>query len=231
MAPRPVAPWLAGALNNAEAAGSRKAAIFDLWNTLVPYPAETGAEAIRALAVALEVEHDTLAASLVDGYPLMLGRLEDSLASVCAKLGIDPRYVSRAAADWRERHARLFRPRPDALPTLDELRSRGRLLAVISNCSSDCPGVWAASPLAPRFDATVFSCVDGVVKPDPRSYELALSRLGVLAADCVYVGDTAWELVTARAIGMQAFLLVTERPVEGWDGARLQTLSELLNFA
>ncbi len=77
-----------------------------------------------------------------------------------------------------ERVKRVLVPRPDALPTLDELRRRGHLLGMISVCTEDVPQVWDETPLGGKFDATVFSCDVGVSKPDPRIYEIACERLG-----------------------------------------------------
>jgi pyrophosphatase PpaX len=39
-------------------------------------------------------------------------------------------------------------------------------------------------------------------KPDPEPLLLALQRLGVRAADCVYIGDAVVDVLAARAAGM-----------------------------
>lgn len=62
--------------------------------------------------------------------------------------------------------------------------------------------------LAPLVDAAVFSCVEGVKKPDSRIYRLACSRLAVEPQECLYVGDGASdELPGATAFGMWAVQL------------------------
>ena len=76
-----------------------------------------------------------------------------------------------------ERVKRVLVPRPDALPTLDELHRRGHLLGMISVCTEDVPQAWDETPLGGKFDATVFSCDVGISKPDPRIYEIACERL------------------------------------------------------
>ena len=52
------------------------------------------------------------------------------------------------------------------------------------------------------FDTWVISGVEGVRKPDPAIYALVLDRLGLPAADCVFVDDLPGNLKPARALGM-----------------------------
>jgi epoxide hydrolase-like predicted phosphatase len=52
------------------------------------------------------------------------------------------------------------------------------------------------------FDAWVISGVEGVRKPDPAIYALTLERIGLPAADCVFVDDLPGNLKPARALGM-----------------------------
>jgi len=76
--------------------------------------------------------------------------------------------------------------------------------SVISNCPSDVPPGWPASPLAGFVDTVVFSSRVGLTKPDPASYEIALEQLSVEATECLYIGDGAGdELNGARSIGMR----------------------------
>ena len=52
------------------------------------------------------------------------------------------------------------------------------------------------------FDAWVISGLEGVRKPDPAIYELAVERIGLPAAECVFVDDLPGNLKPARALGM-----------------------------
>ena len=52
------------------------------------------------------------------------------------------------------------------------------------------------------FDAWVISGEVGIRKPDPAIYELAAERLGLPAAECVFVDDLPGNLKPARALGM-----------------------------
>ena len=65
------------------------------------------------------------------------------------------------------------------------------------------------------FDAVLESRVLGVRKPDPRFYELACERLGVLPQECVFLDDLGVNLKPARALGMHT-IKVTD-PAEALD--------------
>lgn len=61
--------------------------------------------------------------------------------------------------------------------------------------------------LLPSFDVTVFSSEEKIRKPHPRIYQAALTRLGVPAADAVFVGDRLKEDVRGpKEAGMRAVL-------------------------
>ncbi len=136
--------------------------------------------------------------------------------------------------DWTKRS---LVPRPDALETLAELRSRGHRLGLISVCTQDVPDIWHETPLADTLDETVFSCKVGVSKPDPRIYEIASERLGVESAECLFVGDGANdELPGAERVGMTAVQLRAPGEEltpsgEEWRGASIQSLAEVLELA
>lgn len=98
--------------------------------------------------------------------------------------------------------------RPDAVDVLRELRRRGMLLAVISDCGPELPELWPALPVAPLVHARVFSFETGRHKPDPSMYLIACDRLRVAPAECLYVGDGgSRELSGAEAVGMTAVRL------------------------
>ena len=93
--------------------------------------------------------------------------------------------------------------------TLAALRASGKRLGLISNADVMEVAAWDKSPLARRFDVAVFSCEVGSAKPEPDIYTMALERLGVSAADVVYVGDGGSdELKSAREAGMTTVMMI-----------------------
>jgi FMN phosphatase YigB (HAD superfamily) len=127
----------------------------------------------------------------------------------------------------------------DALPTLRALKDRGYRLGLISNTPWGTPEyLWVGQlkrfALAGYFEVALFSSVAGIRKPDARLFLAALSRLGVPAQRCLFVGDNPEaDIAGAQHVGIHTALLA--RPGARWSMAgpapdlRLESLLELLD--
>jgi FMN phosphatase YigB (HAD superfamily) len=94
----------------------------------------------------------------------------------------------------------------DIIELLDGLKQRDIKLALISNCTEEEVSAWAGSKLPPYFDQVIFSYQVRYAKPDPKIYQLACSRLGVKAEQCIFVGDGgSQELDGASKAGITAY--------------------------
>ena len=94
------------------------------------------------------------------------------------------------------------------IETLRRIRVAGLRLGLISNADVMEVAPWCGSPLAGLFDAEIFSCAVGCVKPEPAIFAECLLKLGLTGAECLYVGDGGSdELVGARAAGMSPVFL------------------------
>jgi putative hydrolase of the HAD superfamily len=211
----------------------RSAVIFDLWGTLVPFNPGLWAQCEARIIGALGADAQRFTPAWHADYPArVVGALEDSFRRVCSAVGLraDRAAITGAVEIRCEAHAQMFRPRADAAATLRELRESGYRIALITNCTSEVPGLWRSSTLSELVDETVFSCDAGLRKPDPSIYHLAATVLGVDPSQCLYVGDGADnELVGAEAVGMRAVQLDapdTDRP-ESWNGESIRALAEI----
>jgi putative hydrolase of the HAD superfamily len=131
-------------------------------------------------------------------------------------------------------------PLPGAIEMLDSLKEQGMKTGLVSDCSSEVPNIWTNTPFGHLFDITIFSCTEGVKKPDPQIYTLAAEKLGVDPEDCLYIGDgSSNELTGAAAVGMHLVLIIdpeedqagTHRvDFEGgdWIGPVISSLKEVL---
>jgi len=98
-----------------------------------------------------------------------------------------------------------WRRRPGSREILVELGRRGLARAVVSNFDRRLSCVLSELGLAPHLDALVLPGEAGAPKPDPRIFALALERLGVAAAQALYVGDDReLDLEAARRAGLRA---------------------------
>jgi putative hydrolase of the HAD superfamily len=95
----------------------------------------------------------------------------------------------------------------DSVPTLRELRARGLRTAIVSNCDHATRPVVDDLGLEHEADAIVLSFEVGVAKPDPGIYRAALSAVGALPQEAVFVDDQAWYCEGAEALGIRSFLI------------------------
>ena len=105
---------------------------------------------------------------------------------------------------------------PDTIPTLADLHRLGYRLGVVSNLPWGCPSrPWREElqrlGLAEWLEAIVFCTDVGWRKPAPQPFQAALARLGLAAAECLFVGDDPrWDLAGPQALGMPAVVLDRE---------------------
>jgi putative hydrolase of the HAD superfamily len=101
-----------------------------------------------------------------------------------------------------------FSPFPDAVPALEELRSRKLRLVCISNWDCSLGAVLERCGLAGLLDGAISSAEAGARKPDPAIFEPALRLADCRAEEALHVGDTHEEDVDgARAAGIRPLLI------------------------
>jgi 2-haloacid dehalogenase len=77
-------------------------------------------------------------------------------------------------------------------------------IGVVTNCS-DRLGRAAADLLGVPWDVVVTAEESGFYKPDPRPYQLALTRLGVPANDAAFVAGSGYDLFGTQRVGLRTY--------------------------
>jgi len=117
---------------------------------------------------------------------------------------------------------------PDVAPTLERLRALGLKLVVVSNANGRLRRLFDRIGLSDRVDVLFDSFEEGVEKPDPRLFKIALERSGSVPETTMHVGDLYHvDVVGARSAGLQAVLLDTARLYEEVDCQRIHALPDL----
>lgn len=95
---------------------------------------------------------------------------------------------------------------PGAVETIDELRARGVLLALVTNGAAEPQREKVRKfDLARRFHHVQIEGEAGFGKPEEQAYRHALEALGVAAADAWMVGDNLeWEVAAPQRLGIFA---------------------------
>ncbi len=116
----------------------------------------------------------------------------------------------------------------DVVPALERLRALVPRLVVVSNANGRLHVVMERLGLACFFDVMLDSKLEGVEKPDPRLFRIALERAGGRAETTLHVGDFFWiDVIGARAAGLRAVLLDAAGLYPEADCPRVRTLGEL----
>ncbi|THA87087.1 HAD family hydrolase [Streptomyces sp. A0592] len=129
----------------------------------------------------------------------------------------DEQWRSAVAADLadacgsRERALAAVRAWSDLVPAVDQevvalLRGvrRTASVALVSNATTRLERDLERQGLTGLADRVVNTARIGVAKPDARVYRIAAERLGVAIDRCLFVDDTAANVVAARRVGMGA---------------------------
>jgi putative hydrolase of the HAD superfamily len=121
---------------------------------------------------------------------------------------------------------RLF---PDVIPTLTACRAAGLTLGVVSNFEEWLEGMLIEMEVAPFFAFMVISGKEGVEKPDPAIFRLALERSGVAPEEAVFVGDhPRLDIGAASELGMTGVLIDRPGRYPDFEGLRVRALTDLL---
>lgn len=152
---------------------------------------------------------------------------------ILARAGIEITPEVTAALDELDVYHRrwnLWEHVPDTVvPALGRLRALGLRLVVVSNANGTLHTAFERLGLMSHFDCVLDSHVEGIEKPDPRFFQIALERAGALAESTLHVGDLYQiDVCGARAAGLRAVLLDPANLYTDVDCARVASLDELV---
>jgi putative hydrolase of the HAD superfamily len=179
-----------------------RAVIFDWGGVLIDNPVE---EMILYSARALTVDPDVLRPSFLMHKGLLQdGRISEKMFwhRVCGDLkAVKPPGSSLLDEAFRA----VYREREDVFALAAGLHARGYRTAVCSN--TEAPSVtFFHEKNYPMFDAAVFSCREGVSKPDPKIYGTVLDRLGARPGTALFIDDSPENIEGAEKAGMVGLL-------------------------
>ncbi len=149
-----------------------------------------------------------------------------------SRLGVEPSERTAAAlerlSDYHAAHNLWERVTPDAMPSLRRFRRAGLKLTVVSNANGTVETAFERLGLRSFFDQIVDSHHEGIEKPDPRLFEIALRRSASRPERTLHLGDFYHvDVAGARAAGIRAVLLDTAGLYPEVNCPRVASLTEL----
>ena len=130
-----------------------------------------------------------------------------------------------------------WRPFPDTLAALQQLRAKFRL-AIISNIDDDLFAL-TAPQLQTEFEFVVTAGQARAYKPSPKIFELAKERVGMPASQWLHAGQSVYhDVIPAQALGLKTVWVnrVSPRPggavklASGKPDVEVRTVQELANL-
>jgi putative hydrolase of the HAD superfamily len=141
----------------------------------------------------------------------------------------DATAAALAELEAYHQRANLWESAPaEVRPALASLRAAGLRLVVVSNSNGRLHHLLERIGLLDAFDQVFDSHHEGVEKPDPRYFEIALARSGARAAQTIHVGDLYYvDVVGARAAGITPVLFDVADLYPDADCLRVRSLADL----
>jgi len=129
---------------------------------------------------------------------------------------------------WHDEHCLWDDVLDGVRPSLSRLRGSGVRLAAVSNSNGTLRRLFDRLGFTPFFEVILDSQVEGIEKPDPRVFHLALEKLGAPAGDALHAGDFYHvDVVGARAAGIRPVLVDEAGLYPDADCPRVSSLAQL----
>ena len=110
-----------------------------------------------------------------------------------------------ARSQWYDAFRSAYVPKRGMFDLACSLHDKGYKTALLSN--TELPAVeFFHEQNYDMFDVLIFSCVESVMKPDRRIYEIALERLDSKAGRAVFIDDRQDYIQGAREAGLNTIL-------------------------
>ena len=121
---------------------------------------------------------------------------------VCSELKVSEPHISSL---WTNAFRAVYSEKSDVLSIVSSLKRDGYKVALLSNTEVPIASCFPEKKYR-IFDVAVFSCIEGVVKPDRKIYEITLERLGVRPQEAVFIDDKEENVRVAKNIGINTSL-------------------------
>jgi putative hydrolase of the HAD superfamily len=179
-----------------------KAVIFDWGGVLIDDPRPA---LMKYCAKALGVSEEAYIKAhnkFMDDFQKGLLSEQTFWAKICRELN---RPKPQVPSLWGDAFRAAYSPRTDMFSLVARLRKNGYRTALLSN--AEVPAMQFFDELRyDMFDVAVFSCAEGMIKPDRKIYEITVARLGCQPGQAVFMDDRQENINGAKEAGLNAIL-------------------------
>lgn len=180
-----------------------KAIVFDWGGVMIDNPAE---EMINYCSKILKVDRNKLKKSIVKhGVRFQKGSFteQDFWKNVCKDLKIN---IPKSESLWKDTVKETFIRRDYIFDLIEKIKKKGYKLGFLSNTELPARNYFFENNYNKEFDVIIFSCVEGLLKPDKKIYEILLEKLDLEANEIIFIDDLLNNIEGANKIGIQGIL-------------------------
>jgi epoxide hydrolase-like predicted phosphatase len=186
---------------------SIKAIAFDWGGVLCEDPAPGFLELLTLRLQCSKEDLQPHLSAAMDGFQRGILSEERFLAEVAEK--VQRPVMTRPF--WKEALKAVYREQPAILHIARGLRKQGYAIGLLTNTEAPAREFHLECGYG-FFDARIFSCVEGLVKPERKIYALMAKRLGVTTDALLLIDDKKENIDGAKAAG--AFGILYENPAQ-----------------
>lgn len=124
---------------------------------------------------------------------------------VCSELGVPKPNISSL---WGEAFKSVYSEQKEVISLAYSLKEKGYRIGLLSNTEIP-PMNYFHERGYKVFDAVIFSCLEGINKPETAIYEITLERLGVQAKEAIFIDDKEENIKGAKKVGINTILFRT----------------------
>jgi len=187
-----------------------EAVIFDWGGVLIADPAG-GLMDYCARHMSVSVEDFTRAHNAcVEPFQKGLISEEAFWQDVC---GVLDRPCPQLDSLWGQAFRAIYSPRQEVFALAQRVRECDGKTALLTNTEQPVMQFWHEQGYD-MFDALVFSCAEGVFKPEREIYAIAARRLGIAVERCAFIDDRQDFIDGAIAAGMRGIQYESFEQVE-----------------
>lgn len=179
-----------------------KSIIFDWGGVLIDDP---NPGLMQYCATALRVSRETYIeahSKFADGFQIGSVCEDEFWGKICSELNVPKPNIPSL---WAEAFEAAYVPRNSMFSMAASLQENGYRTAILSN--TEVPAMqYFYQQQYDMFDVLVFSCAEGIQKPNRKIYELTLEKLGSQPRQSVFIDDNPKYINGAKEVGINTVL-------------------------
>jgi len=114
---------------------------------------------------------------------------------------------------WKEAFSAVYQPREEMFLLADSLQTKGCKTALLSN--TEIPAMdFFVEQRYNCFGVQVFSCKEGIRKPDKEIYEITIKKLNCTSGQAMFIDDKPQMIEGAKNAGLNAILFASIEQVK-----------------